>query len=98
MYMARVARMKFDQTVGWYHLYASVAAVSGDYPLGEAVVRHKLIGVLRWYAHAYCCQVAAFMVMAITIIWLCALIPAGSWEKKNSWCERCDFIPARERF
>ena len=61
--MARIARMKFDQTVGWYHLYASVAAVSGHYPLADKAVRHKLIGIIKWYTRLYCCEVAAFTVM-----------------------------------
>ena len=61
--MARLARMKFDRTVGWYHLYASVAAVKGHYPLADEAVRLKLIGVLKWYARVYCCEVASFTVM-----------------------------------
>ena len=61
--MARVARMKFDATVGWYHLCASVAAVSGEYALEDAVVRRKLNEIIKWYAKAYCCQVAGFSIM-----------------------------------
>ena len=62
--MARVARMKFDVTVGWYHLYASVAGVPGQYVLESAATRKKLIDLIKHYAKAYCCcEVASFSIM-----------------------------------
>lgn len=61
--MARLPRIKSEDSGGWYHLYASVAGFSGDYSLSDPAVRYKLLSIIQFYTHAYFCGVASFQLM-----------------------------------
>ncbi len=61
--MARMARFKIGEGEGWYHVHAKVAGREGEYLLEPAMCRRKLLDTLRFYAGAYCCEVAAVCVM-----------------------------------
>ena len=61
--MARQARLKVSGEMAWYHVYASVAAVRGEYPLQKPLCREQLMNLLKFYASGYCCDVAALCLM-----------------------------------
>ncbi len=61
--MARMRRIKWVRREGWYHVYCKVAGSKGEYPLAKSLCQRKLIGLMRFYAQAYCCEISAFNVM-----------------------------------
>ena len=61
--MARKRRIKQVRREGWYHVYCKVAGSKGEYPLANSLCQKNLIGLLRFYARAYCCEISAFSVM-----------------------------------
>jgi len=64
--MARTARFKLKNQSAWYHLYASIAAHQGHYPLTEGLRganTRRWINLIEHYSSIYFCEVAAFCVM-----------------------------------
>ncbi len=61
--MARMARIKVEGESAVYHLYGRIAGMKGEYTLTKPLCRKTLIDLIRHYAQAYCCEVAAYSVM-----------------------------------
>lgn len=61
--MARIGRVKFNESDAWYHLCSRVAAHKGVYPLSEPAPMRRLIQIIEHYSAIYFCEVAAFCVM-----------------------------------
>jgi len=57
--MSSVIRIKATGQEAWYHLYSRAAGRKGEYPLAEPSVQQQWILMLRHFAQAFCCQVAA---------------------------------------
>jgi REP element-mobilizing transposase RayT len=61
--MARLARVKAENSGAFYHLCGRVAGVNGEYPLNDKHVRRKLVDYIRIFSSVYCCQVLGFCIM-----------------------------------
>jgi REP element-mobilizing transposase RayT len=61
--MARLARVKAENSGAYYHLCGRVAGVIGDYPLNDKRCRRKIVDFIRLFAKVYCCQVLGFCIM-----------------------------------
>ena len=61
--MARLARVKAENSGAFYHLCGRVAGVIGEYPLGDKRCRRKIVDFIRLFARIYCCRVLGFCVM-----------------------------------
>ena len=61
--MPRVARLKVESGSAWYHVCARVAGHKDDRPLEDMACQRTLVALLRHFAKAYFCEVAAFCVM-----------------------------------
>ncbi len=61
--MARVARVKFSECDGWYHVHSRIAGHRGEYPLSELAPRRRLIETIEHFSRIYFCEVAGFSVM-----------------------------------
>jgi putative transposase len=61
--MARMARIKIEGESAYYHLYGRVAGVKGECHLSKPLCRKVLLNLVKHYAEAYYCGVAAFSVM-----------------------------------
>ena len=58
-----MAKIKVEGESAAYHLYGRIAGVKGEYALTKPLCRKTLIDLIRHYAQAYCCDVAAYSVM-----------------------------------
>jgi REP element-mobilizing transposase RayT len=63
MLMACRIRIKEPGACQWFHVNAHITCCEGEYPLEEEICRDKLIEIIKHYAHAYFCEVAAFSIM-----------------------------------
>jgi REP element-mobilizing transposase RayT len=61
--MARLARVKAENSGAYYHLCGRVAGVIGEYPLDDKRCRRKIVDFIRLFARVYCCQVLGFCIM-----------------------------------
>ena len=61
--MARIARIKMEGEAAAYHLYGRSAGMKGEYTPTKPLYRKTLIDLIKHYARAYCCEVAAYCVM-----------------------------------
>ncbi|MCF7957955.1 MAG: hypothetical protein K9M57_05845 [Phycisphaerae bacterium] len=61
--MARRRRIKRVRREGWYHVYCKAAGGKGEFPLAKSLCQRKLVGLLRFYARVYCCEISAFSIM-----------------------------------
>ncbi len=61
--MARMARIKVAGEDAAYHVYGRVSGEKGFYPLCKSLCRKTLIDMMKRYAKAYCCEIAAYSVL-----------------------------------
>ncbi len=61
--MARLARVKAEDSGAYYHLCGRTAGPIGDYPLDDKRIRRKIIDIIRLFAKVYCCEVLGFSIM-----------------------------------
>ena len=61
--MARLARIKIEDTKAYYHLCARIAGPIGEYPLNNKRCRRQIIEFIRLFAKVYCCRVLGFCIM-----------------------------------
>jgi putative transposase len=61
--MARLARIKAEDSGAFYHLCGRVTGVIGEYPLDDKRVRRKIVDFIRLFSRVYCCQVLGFCIM-----------------------------------
>ena len=59
--MPRTARFNLEGS--WFHVHAKVAGRPGEYILSDPACQRQLVGILKHYSGAYCCDVEAFCVM-----------------------------------
>ena len=56
-------RLKVVDGEGWYHVYCRTACEKGVYPLEKELCKKKFVSLMKYYARAYFCNIAAFCVM-----------------------------------
>jgi REP element-mobilizing transposase RayT len=61
--VARLARIKAENSGAFYHLCGRVAGVIGDYPFDDKRIRRKIVDFIRLFAKVYCCEVLGFSIM-----------------------------------
>ncbi len=61
--MARLARIKAEDSGAFYHLCGRVAGVIGDYPLDDKRCRRKIVDFIRLFSRVYCCEILGFSIM-----------------------------------
>ncbi|MDJ0762841.1 MAG: hypothetical protein QNJ97_07605 [Myxococcota bacterium] len=81
--MARLARVKFEDGGGYYHLCARVAGPTDAYPLDNAMCRRRIIETIQLFSGVYYCSVLGFAVMGNhyhLLIWMAPKRPMSREE------------------
>ena len=81
--MPRLARVKIEGGGAFYHVYARIAGLKGEYPLDSKLCRRTLIDLIERFSKVYCCKVVGFSVMGNhyhLIIWFDEFCPLSREE------------------